>query len=361
MPEEGRETLKKALPGFMNKESPLDAVGQNVPVWATIIAAAAVISFVVYAIYTLGKTMADENETDAKQKKKRADRAAKKGNAASAPPAGEDNERSVLREWAKWIFEQATGVIRDLLIFALLAVIITEGSRYMPRAEVVPCDAVLGDSSGGSCVTAPGLEEPLKCDAASKIRPTLGALPTREEHAARACHRSVPAGILKKSSHRYYWDSAGGTWTQQGWLASLFYQPWANDRFVLEDKLGGVHSVIVPKSFEDRIRAFYTKYNPETLSEGTKVDNLVAKYQNNPDQETRDKFEASTFAALHAKYKTGAMGSVVSPLKGSIDAAGAVVGKYQYVGRIRTWSDRANCLLVDVLPDLRWGFTTGDY
>ena len=107
------------------------------------------------------------------------------------------------------------------------------------------------------------------------------------------------------------------------------------------------------------------RYSPETLADTTKMANLVAKYNKNPDQvscewlaclgflvsllspftlehwhykfavadkgwqATQGSFEAKTFSALHGKYNTGAMGSVVSPVTGGIDAAGALPEVYR--------------------------------
>jgi len=356
---ENRETLKKALPSFMNKESPLDAANQDVPAWAIAIAALVVIGFVIYAIRTLSRTMSEENEIDAKQKKKRAERAAKKGKGAVVEDP-EDGEDSQLLQWRDWLIGQLAGLVPDIAVVLLVALVITEGTRFMPHAQIVPCDTVLGNSPGGSCVTAPGLEEPLQCSTAMQSRPLSGAFPSLEQHAARACYVLLPKGILKPSS-RYHWDSSGVTWQKQGWLASAFNRPWWNDRFVSLDKTGGAHVAIIPKSFEERITAFYTRYSPETLADTTKMANLVAKYNKNPDQATQGSFEAKTFSALHGKYNTGAMGSVVSPVTGGIDAAGALPGVYRYVGRQHNIYDRWAFFVTDVAPDFFYMFTTGDY
>ena len=50
------------------------------------------------------------------------------------------------------------------------------------------------------------------------------------------------------------------------------------------DKVGGAYTAIIPKSFRERIIAFYAKYSPETLDDTEKLDNLMAKYAKNSDQ-----------------------------------------------------------------------------
>ena len=166
---------------------------------------------------------------------------------------------------------------------------------------------------------------------------------------------------MLKPSTRYYWDSAGNTWVKLGWLQSLFNRPWENDRFMNFDKKGGAHTCLIPKSFQERMVSFYAKYSPETLEDTAKLDNLMAKYANNKNQAQRDAFEAKTFAALHTKYDTGAMGSVISPITGGIDACGATDTGYRYVGRISNIYDRWDYFITDVAPDLYYLFTTHEW
>ena len=255
---------------------------------------------------------------------------------------------------------EVLGLLRDLTVIALVTLLVTEGVRYIPRVQLAPCDKVLGNAPGGSCIVVPGLEEPLECKTLMKSRPRRGAFPSLEQHAARACYKTVPKGVLKPSSS-YYWDSSGITWVKKGWVASAFNRPWENDRFISLDKLGGAHSTLVPKSFQERVVAFYAKYSPETLDDTAKLDNLMAKYSKNTKPAQRDAFEAKTFSALHTKYDTGAMGSVVSPITGGIDATGAIHVGYQYVGRITNIYDRWAFFMTDVVPDYYYCFTTGEW
>jgi len=301
-----------------------------------------------------------------KQRKKREARAAKKGKGGAVDndedDDGDDGEKgpSGAREWLSWFLELVFGFSRDLLVLALVLLLVTEGVRYMPRATFVSCDKVLGGQPGGNCVMVPGLEEPLECKIAMTSRPRRGAFPSLEQHAARACYRNLPKGVLKPST-RYYWDSAGITWVKLGMLQSVFQRPWENDRFTNLDKSGGAYTCLVPKSFQERIVAFYAKFSPETLENTGKLDNLMAKHANNANQVQKDAFEAKTFAALHAKYDTGAMGSVISPITGGIDASGAVVTGYRYVGRTANIYDRWAFFVTDVAPDYYYLFSTDEW
>ena len=67
---------------------------------------------------------------------------------------------------------------------------------------------------------------------------------------------------------------------------------------------GRAHTALIPKSFRERIIAFYAKYAPETLDDTDKMDNLMSKYSKNADQTQKDNFESKTFSALHNKYDT---------------------------------------------------------
>merc|ERR1712216_858907 len=332
----------------MNKESPLHAAGQDVPTWAIAIAAVIVLGFVGYAFYTLTKTLSEEKADKAKQAKKRTERAVKKGK-IQASDVEEDGPSAISRGF-EWLREQLGGLARDLTVMLLITLFVVEGWRLIPKATIVSCDTVLGDAPGGLCVVAPRMEDPLIC-AKAPPRPVPGAFPSHEQHVARLCHSVAPNGLLKPTSH-YFWDSTGKNWFKQGFLAAVFYRPWSNDKLISMDKGRGASVTIIAKSFEQRLLAFYEKFAPEVASDTVKLANLAAKYHKNPDQSTRDDFEAKTFLALHLKYKTKAMGSQISPAKGSIDTAGAVSGPYRYVGRISTIYDRWSYFVTDILPEL---------
>eukprot|EP00658_Telonema_sp_P-2_P004885 TRINITY_DN11829_c0_g1_i1.p1 TRINITY_DN11829_c0_g1~~TRINITY_DN11829_c0_g1_i1.p1 ORF type:complete len:357 (+),score=93.26 TRINITY_DN11829_c0_g1_i1:179-1249(+) len=356
MPSTEREQAS-SLPSFLQRNE-LDGT-EHIPMGFIIVAILIVIGAVGYAVRYLSRQQAEDAARKVQQANKRAARKNKKGKPI-------DDDKSVVEEEGEPLGALADagsmvlGIAKEFIVVLLVVLVVVEGWRWIPRVAVVPCHHVLGrDDDGSKCVVVPGVEDPLECSMYASRPSPRGTFPTWEQHATRNCFSELPLGVLRPSS-KYFWDSAGGSWYQQGFISSIFYRPWSNLHFVSPHKEGGSSVVILPKTFEGQLWGFYAKFNSSVLEEPEKIYNLLEKRDAIKTEAGKISFQAKTFAALHTKYQTGAMGAQISAIENGIDCAGAKSGSFQYI-LPRGVLDKWNHFLVDVFPDLYYFVSSAEY